>query len=326
MLFWNLCNYRAGDALKQARAFDGRRQTDCGTKSDPGSVVPERDRLVREPSRFAKLTGSTSPQRRTRFPFTALPPPPSKPPRDNLLRDTPARPPVDEAIDAARSTLRAGATLDETQARALLSAAVYQFRTIRPDLSAAKVKGWCGPARDLAVEWLKDQGLQASCIRRYNSARLFGGDAHAFAVVSFAGAGEFIVDPTFQQFVSERADRGARARRLTRYLARHQAANQMANQLIRDGFIALTQASAKHYGQALCAQGGVHHRVRIENLRKRDQGSLFDRDDLSNRLRSKLARRDGMTDEQAAQCLARLSWLRNKPSMRDTKLAVHPQN
>jgi hypothetical protein len=177
--------------------------------------------------------------------------------------------PTAEAVEGARAALRAGKPSIE-DLKVLVSKAVEDWRSYRRAemghgvLDSEAVALSCGVGRDVSAmslgTILMDSGGSAT-ILRFNSYEAFEGIAaaedlskHAFTVVRFPGEPPqlFLADPTFGQFMRPSLEVVATPGTTSgQVLLKSPLGSLMARDLLRDGFVPLTEDTARLYAHGL---------------------------------------------------------------------------
>jgi hypothetical protein len=180
---------------------------------------------------------------------------------DELLVNGPdMTPPRADQVQAAVERVNRGtATLADQQvimrqtvadARAFLRAEKGQA------LSSTILCSNCGPGRDVSSASfgsLVAESPQAHSVVRFQALDVFGRgtNQHVFSVVTFANGKQYIVDPTFAQFLKPGTGLEAVPGTSAQVLRADPAGARFARDLVQNGFVQLNPENARLYARAL---------------------------------------------------------------------------
>jgi hypothetical protein len=167
-------------------------------------------------------------------------------------------PPTAEQLEAAMTRLNAGtATVADQQI--LLRQTIADARTYiqaeqgRP-LSWDVLHDRCGPGRDVSAASfgaLASDSPQPISISRFQAKEVFGYGKHGFSVVTFSDGTQYIVDPTFGQFLRPGTQMDPLKQATAQVLRGDPAGTKLATELVQNGFVPLTPENAKLYARGL---------------------------------------------------------------------------
>jgi hypothetical protein len=169
-----------------------------------------------------------------------------------LLRPNPAR------VAQARAAVEAGtATAQDLRVIVQQAAADTRFfmqsgRAADQALNYKVLCGACGTGRDVSaasIGELVSNSPGPVFLDRFQAQDFLGTAQHGYSVVTFANGDQFLVDPTFAQFLQP----GTRTGGLfsAQVLRESAAGSRFARDLVRDGFVPLTEENATLYARAL---------------------------------------------------------------------------
>jgi hypothetical protein len=169
-----------------------------------------------------------------------------------LLRPNPAR------VTQAQAALQAG-TASAQDIRVLVQQAASDTRFFMQSGQPAgftqnymTLCGACGTGRDISATSLAELSSHSPgpiFIDRFQAQEFLGTAQHGYSVVTFPNGDQFLVDPTFGQFM--RPGAGGVANFPGQVLRGSAEGSQFARDLLRDGFVPLTDQNAALYVRAL---------------------------------------------------------------------------
>ncbi len=178
---------------------------------------------------------------------------------DKLLKFGPkVEVPTAEELQAVLARSNAG-TATAADQEILLRQTIAESRAYleagagRP-LSYDVLKGNCGPGRDVSAASfgsLTSDSPKPSSIFRFQSQEVFGVNKHGFSVVTFSDSAQYLVDPTFGQFLRPGMAMDPLKQATAQVLRTLPGGDQIARDLVQNGFIRLTPESARLYARAL---------------------------------------------------------------------------
>lgn len=178
---------------------------------------------------------------------------------DQTLRLGPRAPrPTPDELSGALERLRAGRPTPADQEillrQTIADTRAYLQADVGRPLSWDAVAQRCGPGRDVSAASfgsLAADSPRPLSIYRFQSQEVFGVNKHGFNVVTFADGKQYLVDPTFGQFLRPTGavtrDVAATAERLTS----DPQGLALARSLTENGFVPLTPENARLYARGL---------------------------------------------------------------------------